>query len=80
VTKVKGVVSNVYGPFQPSKKTSFLEEIQQSREQVGQGHWIIGGDFNLIHSLEEKKGGVRKLSAMTTSINKLIKEMQLVDV
>ena len=74
-TEVKGVVSNVYGPFQPSQKASFLEEIRHTKEWIGQEHWIIGGDFNLIRSLEEKKGGVRALSNITASFNKLIEEL-----
>ena len=47
-SETKGVVSNVYGSFQPNKKYTFLKEISSLREWVGQGHWIIGRDFNLI--------------------------------
>ena len=68
---MKGVVTNVYGPFQPSQKATFLEEIRHTKEWVGREHWIIGGDFNLIRSLEEKKGGVRSLSNISASFNSL---------
>ena len=50
------------------------------KEWVGRGHWIILGDFNLIRSLEEKNGGVRALSTISASFNKLVEELQLVDV
>ena len=33
--EVKGVVSNVYDPFQPSQKASFLEEIRHTKEWIG---------------------------------------------
>lgn len=36
--EVKGVVTNVYGPFQPSQKASFLEETHHTKEWVGQEH------------------------------------------
>ena len=47
---------------------------------VGQDHWVIGGDFNLIRSLEEKKGGVRNLSGITQAFNMVIEELHLVDI
>lgn len=77
---MKRVVSNVYGPFQPSQKETFLEEIRHTKEWVGREHWIIGGDFNLIRSLEENKGGVRSLSNINASFNKLIEELHRVNV
>lgn len=58
-TSVRGVIMNVYNPFQLAHKPSFLEEIRTMGERVEQGHWILGGDFNIIRSLEEKKGGIK---------------------
>ena len=57
-TSVRGVMTNVYGPFQPNHKATFLDEIRSIQEWVGTDLWVIGGDFNIIRSLEEKKGGV----------------------
>ena len=48
--------------------------------RVGQGHWILGGDFNIIRSLEEEKGGIRTLSRVSTTFNKVIEDVHLVDV
>ena len=79
-TTVKGVITNVYGPFQLAQKPAFPEELQSIREWVGKEHWIIGKDFNLIRYLEEKKGGVITLSNFSGSFNKLIKELQLANV
>eukprot|EP00253_Pinus_taeda_P013830 PITA_13830 len=42
--------------------------------------WIIGGDFNLIRSLEEKKGGIRKMDHFMDKFNELIEDLRLVDI
>ena len=42
--------------------------------------WIIGGDFNLIRSLEEKKGGIHQLNPRTETFNEVIDTLNLVDV
>ena len=62
---IRGVVTNVYGPFQLAQKNAFLEEIRCMGKWVGQNLWLMGGDFNLIRSLEEMKGGIRNLSGIT---------------
>ena len=79
-TSVKGVITIVYGPFQLERKTTFLEELRLLSAWVGRDHWIIGGYFNLIRSLDEKKGGTRSLSNVSVSFNEVIEELHLVDV
>lgn len=79
-TKIKGVVTNVYGPFQTSKKATFLAGLSDLKDWVKEDPWIIGGDFNIIRSLDEKKGGVRTTSAATNLFNKFIEETKLVDI
>ena len=41
--------------------------------------WIVGGDFNIIRSLEEKKGGSRRLDRDSDAFNNLIDDLSLVD-
>lgn len=77
---MKGVITNVYGPFQLAQKLVFLEEICNTKDWVGRDHWIVGGDFNLIRSMKENKGGFRTLSNISGSFNKLIEELQLTNV
>ena len=77
---VSGVITNVYGLFQLAHKPAFMDELSALSEWVGNEHWIIGGDFNLIRSLDEKKGGIRSLSNISTSFNKVIEDLHLVDV
>ena len=66
---VKGVITNVYGPFQLACKPAFLKGMHSIKASVGRDHWIIGGDFNLIRYLEEKKGGIRIMSGVRASFN-----------
>ena len=55
-TNTIGFITSVYGPNILQEKTQFLEEIYYTSTLVGIVYWIIGGDFNMITSLREKKG------------------------
>ena len=79
-TSVRGVMTNVYGRFQLGRKPTYLEEMRSLSAWVGRDHWIIGGNFNLIRSLDEKKGGIRSLSSISASFNEAIEDLHLVDV
>lgn len=79
-TSVRGVLTNVYGPFQLAWKLSFLEELRSLKTWVGRDHWIVGRDFNLIRMLEEKKGGIKSLGEVNLTFNEVIYELHLVDV
>lgn len=41
---------------------------------------ILGGNFNLIRSLEEKKGGIRRLEPAPFIFQDLIQDLKLVEV
>ena len=43
-------------------------------------HWVVGGDFNLITSLEEKKGGRCSLDEECNIFRKTIEDLGLVDI
>lgn len=45
--------SRVYRPHQDSGKVGFLNEIREVRN-LCMGPWVIGGDFNMIYSVEDK--------------------------
>ena len=57
-----------------------MASLRDLKEWVKEDPWIIGGDFNMIRSLEEKKGGVRTISAATNLFNEFIEELNLVDI
>jgi len=58
-TGIKGIVSNIYEPSSGALKETFQDTLRWMGEQIGLSHWVAGGDFNLIRSLEEKRGGIR---------------------
>lgn len=45
--------TGVYGPHHDSEKVGFLEELREVRS-LCTGPWVIGGDFNMIYSAEDK--------------------------
>jgi len=52
-TNISGVIMNVYGPHNPRIKINLLESLQWIKTHIGEKHWLVGGDFNLITSLNE---------------------------
>lgn len=45
--------TGVYGPHLDSEKAGFLEELREVRGHC-HGPWVLGGDFNMIYSAEDK--------------------------
>ena len=43
-------------------------------------HWVVGGDFNLITSLEEKKGGWHCLEEECNLFCETVEDLGLVDI
>eukprot|EP00253_Pinus_taeda_P017089 PITA_17089 len=79
-TNEKVVISRVYGPPTPGEKENFMKKMKAIRRIYPEPAWIIGGDFNLIRSLEEKKGGIRKADQYMSMFNDMIDELRLVDI
>ena len=69
----------MYGPSLMGDKLHFLEKIFASKKLVRDSLWIVVGDSNLIRSLKDKKWGVQKLNAESTSFDIYIEQVQLVD-
>ena len=65
-TSVRGIIYNVYGPYQATSKEIYLNSME-NLGRWGNKYWIIGGDFNLIKSLKEKRGGQRILNKSNLS-------------
>ena len=47
---------------------------------LGGKPWILGGDFNLVKNIDEKKGGIWKLNPISEYFNEFIANLELVDV
>ena len=77
---VEGVVTNVYGFHNAGGKRSFIITLRRIHEENEGRQWVLGGDFNLITSLEEKKGGRRQLEEECEIFIDTIEELILVDI
>jgi hypothetical protein len=74
-----GHLTNVYGPTSPRDKQAFLKRLCYVASLAQNKSWITGGDFNIIHSLAEKRGGSRHLDKDSGDFNALIDELRLID-
>jgi exonuclease III len=75
-----GYIMNVYGPTRPGDKEAFLHHLEWISNHIGSQRWILGGDFNMITGLEEKKGGTRTLGNDSEHFNCIIGLLKLIDV
>ena len=73
------LVTNVYGPQRIDVKLKFLDSLVDLRDRHAGMPWIMGGDFNMIKSLSEKKGGIKILSKDSLEFQTFIDNMILVD-
>ena len=77
---VGGTLGNIYGPNNFPKKQSFMDLLNWFKEQSERGTWVLGGDFNLIANLGEKKGGRRSLDKYQEAFCEFLSQSSLVDV
>jgi hypothetical protein len=71
-TDVHGFITNVYGPQTSDQKINLLNFLDWYKQEHPRQNWILGGDFNLITNLREKKEVVafshRRTSSSRTSL------------
>jgi exonuclease III len=60
-TNQEGAITNVYGPQGNQDKDKFMERLKLIKSLITTLNWIISGDFNMILTLEEKSGGIKRL-------------------
>jgi len=73
------LLSGVYGPHIPGERRNFISNLIKVSGLYKSIPWIIGGDFNMIKSLNEKRGGVRRADADMELFEHTIKDQRLVD-
>lgn len=73
------LLTRVYGPHIPGEKGVFLQNLENRRRDYRDDLWIVGGDFNMITSLEEKKVGIRHHEVDMEMFRDLITMLHLVD-
>jgi hypothetical protein len=74
-----GHLSNVYGSASSRDKKSFLSNLKYFSTLTKDIRWIVGGDFNLIRNLDEKKGGIWHLEHESSDFQNLIDNTDLID-
>jgi len=47
---------------------------------VGQQKWILGGDFNIIFIVEEKKGSIRRFDKDSENFQNTIEDLHLINI
>jgi exonuclease III len=75
----EGAITNVYGPQSIQDKESFMQTLQYVKTLIHTPHWIVGGDFNMILTLEEKIGGTKRLEQDSGKFKTLIEQLNMVD-
>lgn len=74
------VLSGVYGPHSLIEQKGFLQNLKAMRRLIPEKPWIIGGDFNMITTLEEKSGGLRRIYSNMEAFRDMISEQRMVDI
>jgi len=75
-----GYLTNVYGPNAPRDKSDFLKSLEWINHLIHDKPWIVGGDFNMIKSLSEKRGGRSIIEPSQLDFTDFINKCGLVDV
>jgi hypothetical protein len=74
----QGFLTKAYGPGNPLHKSLFLEAANSLGASINNEPWIVRGDFNLITSLWDKKGGIHKLDMDITTFKDTINKLRLI--
>lgn len=74
------IITGVYGPHIQGEKENFLQNLKALRSVIPGKQWIVGGDFNLIKTSEEKRGGLRRMDKAMEQFVDLIREQRLIDI
>ena len=69
----------IYGLSAFPQKQEFVNHLRWLSALTSSGNWIIRGDFNIITSLREKKGGKRMLDKYQEDFRETLVNSSLVD-
>jgi hypothetical protein len=72
-------LTNIYGLATSRDKHAFLRSLENLATLTGGNKWILGGDFNMIHNIDEKRGGTHCLKAKSKEFQILIDNLGLID-
>eukprot|EP00253_Pinus_taeda_P021470 PITA_21470 len=71
---------NIYSPHKLEDKINFLDALTKLIIRHPRSKCVLGGDFNMITTLLEKKGGLRKLNRDAEAFTDFIETVKLVDI
>jgi len=71
---------NIYGPTTSRDKQAFLRILEHLATLIGGNRWILGGDFNMICNLDEKRGGMRHIEAESGDFQQLIDILGIINI
>jgi len=74
------IITGVYGPHIQRERENFLQNLKAMRNLIPEKQWIVGGDFNLIKSLAEKRGGLRRMNIAMEQFGDMTREQGLIDI
>ena len=74
------MISFFYGPHILGEKDVFLNSIRTLNNMHTYKYWLLGGDYNMITNLTEKKGGLRREEPEMELFRDLITDLMLVDI
>lgn len=77
---VLGFLSFIYGSCTRSSRQTLWDSLRLLSQSVGHHPWAIGGDFNVIASLEEYSGRSSPDSAAITDFTTCITDCQFLDI
>jgi len=66
-----------YGPSIPNIKGFFVDSFADFGDQHRRQPWILGAYFKIITSIEEKKGGMRRLDLNNLCFKETLENMNL---
>ena len=75
-----GMLTNTYGLQSAQDKDLFLHRLSFVSMLIGPARWIIGGDFNIILTLEEKSRGTKQLEHDSGKFQMLMDQLKLIDI
>jgi exonuclease III len=61
-------------------KKYFLDSILLLGSAIQDHHWLLGGDFNMITTLQEKKGGQHRLDVDSEAFKETVEKLRLADI
>ncbi|XP_057863998.1 uncharacterized protein LOC131072015 [Cryptomeria japonica] len=73
-------IMNVYGPIGMEEKSNLWQQLGDMMANMDNNNFAIGGDFNAILNLGEKRGGIIKSMRIIVDFGEFMDNNQLLDV